>query len=154
MIFLDYFKTYQLISFFYGVNIICKKRRSVYNILKGDGKIKKIKLRFIGVGYNDKYQAMVMIYDIYGNLIFKGFTYNGIIEVKLLDNCGYEIVAKFLNEVINAYFYVTCDKSFYVFYFNHAIVLDTGMETVNFLLTDQNYDGLAIERGELILWQR
>ena len=122
----------------------------MYNIVKGDGKIKKVTLKFNGLGYNDRYQALVMIYDIDGNLIFVGNTYNGVVCLLLRVNCGYRVVARFFSEIIDTYFYN--DKCNYVFTFEHATIND--VRTINFLLTDQNYIGLALERGELTLWQK
>jgi len=126
----------------------------VYNIVKGDGNIKKITLRFVGLGYQNKYQAKVMVYDINNQLVFDGKTYNGEVTLSVCKNQGYRIVAKFFQEVICMNIYVNEFVHCYVIPFSHVISNALEENTVNFLLTDQNYDGLPLERGELILWQR
>ena len=124
----------------------------MYTILKGDGSIKNIELRFGGVGSGNRYQVKVIIYDVNGNLVFEGVTYNGRIRLPLCVTQGYCIEASFFQEEVHTNIYVSSTQSCYVFWFPHSVISET--ETVNFLLTDQNYSGLAIERGELVLWQR
>lgn len=114
--------------------------------MKGDGNIKILK--FIGAGYNDKYQVKVKIY-CNNKKIFEGITYNGIIKVDLKENRIYKIKAYFLNEKINTYLYVT-KKCKYTFIFIHALY---NPRTITISLVDLYYN-LPIERGEIILWQR
>lgn len=123
----------------------------MYNILEGDGNIKNICLKFHGLGYGNSYQCLVRVYDVGGNLINQGFTYDGMINFNLCVNQGYRISAIFLNEIINEYFYVSSLHDCYTFAFPHVIVM---MKTVNFLLTDYYYDNLPIERGNILLWQK
>ncbi len=114
--------------------------------MKGDGNIKILK--FIGTGYNDKYQAKIKIYQN-NKKIFEGTTYNGIIKVDLKENTIYKIKAYFLNEKINTYLYVT-RKCKYTFIFTHAIY---NPRTITISLVDLYYN-LPIERGEIFLWQK
>lgn len=114
--------------------------------MKGDGNIKILK--FIGAGYNDKYQVKVKIY-CNNKKIFEGITYNGIIKVDLKEGNIYKVKAYFLNEKINTYLYVT-KKCKYTFIFTHAIY---NPRTITISLVDLYYN-LPIERGEIILWQR
>ena len=109
--------------------------------MKGDGNI-IIKLKFIGIGYNDKYQANISIY--YDNkLIYDCITYNGILEVEVDRNNIYRIEAEFLNERINTS--IIANRCEYVFIFNHILY---NRRTITFLLTDYYYN-LPIEKGEL-----
>ena len=123
----------------------------MYNILKGDGNIKEICLKFRGLGYGNNYQAMVKVYDIVGNLITQGFTYDGMISFTLCENQEYKISAMFMGKIINKNFYVSNLYDCYIFAFPHAIVMP---KTVNFLLTDYYYDNLPIERGNILLWPK
>ena len=119
--------------------------------MKGDGYIKNIILKFIGVGIKEYYQAYVKVFGKDNKLIYSGYTYNG--EIKLLvckDNI-YRVEAYFYDEFINNTFLVTNDNT-YVFWFNHVIY--KGNNTITFLLTDYNYTNLPIERGSIIVWQK
>ena len=106
--------------------------------MKGDGDIKTLK--FIGAGYNNKYQVKVKIF-FKNKKIFEGITYNGEIDADLIENNIYKIEAHFLNEVINTYLYVT-KKCKYVFIFKHSIIDNT----VTISLVDFYYN-LPIEKG-------
>ena len=108
--------------------------------MKGDGYIKVLK--FIGAGYNDKYQVKVKIF-FKNKKIFEGKTYNGEIKVDLKEKCIYKIEAQFLNETISTCLYVT-SKCKYVFIFKHSIIDNT----VTISLVDFYYN-LPIEKGEM-----
>lgn len=108
----------------------------------------EIILKFNGLGYGDKCQAGILIYDSNGNLIIKKDTYNGIVKVCLDKNEVYYLYARSLNEVIKTCFYV--DKNCYIFHFPRSIYSDI----FTFLLYDSSYEGLKIEKGELLLWQK
>ena len=108
--------------------------------MKGDGDIKTLK--FIGAGYNNKYQVKVKIF-FKNKKMFEGITYNGEIDVDLIENNVYKIEARFLNEIINTYLYVT-SKCKYVFIFKHSIIDNT----VTISLVDFYYN-LPIEKGEM-----
>ena len=122
--------------------------------MKGDGKIKKYKIRFLNVGYNDSYQVKLKIYDSNNKLVFSGTTYNGEITILLKKNKVYRLEAYFLNEKICTSFYTSNEYNL-LFFFNHSIINqpDITIHTVTFLLTDYYYN-LPIEKGEILLWQR
>lgn len=110
--------------------------------MKGDGNI-TINIKFIGLGINNNYQALVRIYDSDNNIVFDGVTYNGEIDVVLSKYSTYKLEARFFNEYIESYMYIT--KSKYVFIFNHSIY---NRRTITFSLRDYYYN-LPIERGEI-----
>ena len=110
-----------------------------------------LKLKFIGLGYNSYYQASVVIYDMFGNLVFSGQTYNGIIYVQLKPCHAYKIIARSKFEELNITLYV--NKCEYTFLFNNSKIIEND-QTITFILTDYYYNNLKIEKGDLILWQR
>lgn len=112
--------------------------------------MKEIKLKFLGLGYNEFYQANIVIYDSSDNLIYEGITYNGELEICLDANEAYKINAYSLNEIINTYFYVS-NLDNYIFIFDRAKFIKN--QKIIFLLTDYYYN-LPIEKGELYLWQK
>jgi hypothetical protein len=122
----------------------------VYNKVKGDS-MKKIRIFFKGLGYNNHYQADVFIYDN-TNLVFESKTYNGHVNVCLCPNKVYKIVARSLGETIMYHIYVINDKK-YVLPFKRSIINHIN-NSITFRLTDYHYDNLPIERGEIILWPR
>ena len=111
--------------------------------------IKKIKLKFYGLGYYNVNQALVSIYDINNNLIYEDTTYNNELYFCINEYMLYKIVAKSNYETLNTYFYVN-DMDEYIFNFNNSIY----RRPITFLLTDYYYSNLKIERGEIILWQK
>lgn len=110
--------------------------------MKGDGNI-RTNIKFIGLGVNDNYQALVRIYDSDNNIVFDGITYNGEIDAVLNKYNTYRLEARFFTEFITTYVYIT--KSKYVFIFNHSIY---SRRTITFSLKDYYYN-LPIERGEI-----
>ena len=104
-------------------------------------------LKFHGLGINDNYQAKVKIYDD-NNLICEEFTYNGILYVNLKPK-RYKIIATFMGSTIIKCIYL-CNNT-YDFYFNHSLI--NIPNTITFTLKDSN-NGLLIEKGVLILWQK
>lgn len=114
--------------------------------MKGDGYIKNIKIKIIGTGLNDVYQAEVKIYDC-SKVLFLGKTYNGEIDLCLEKNKPYNICSILNNEIINNTFYVT-NQNIYLFYFNHSVYIPN--HTVTFLLRDLKYN-IPIMKGEIIL---
>ena len=101
--------------------------------------MKKIKLIFIGLGYNSYNQTNITIYQ--GNKkIFEGRTYNNEIELCLEENNAY--IIKTNSTYFN--FYVDKNDTYYFSFLNP-------IRTITFILIDSyNY---PIERGEIILWQ-
>lgn len=110
----------------------------------------KVKLKFYGLGINDKYQAKVLIYDLYDNLIYEGYTYNGYLTICLDANKSYKLIATSCGDVIRTNFYVKDYE--YLFFFRRSLF--TPIRNVTLLLTDYYYDNLPISKGELILWQK
>ena len=118
--------------------------------MKGDGNIKNVILRFIGVGINDTYQAYVIIHDKDNKMVYSGYTYNSEIELLVNENNIYKVEAFFCGEIIKTSFYIN-NSNIYVFKFKHAIYKRNN--TVTFLLTDFYYKNLKIKKGEILLWQ-
>ena len=114
--------------------------------MKGDGII-KINIKFIGLGYKDKYQANVKIYSN-NKLIYDCITYNGELYIDVIPNTIYKIDATFYNERITNY--IITNRCKYLFIFNHILY---NRRTITFLLKDYYYN-LPIEKGEMIIWQR
>ena len=110
----------------------------------------EVKLKFYGLGINDNYQAIVSIYDMYGNLIYEGYTYNGILIICLDINHRYRLVANSLRDTIDTYFYINTYA--YLFFFRRSLLELNN--SITLLLTDYYYNNLPIEKGELILWQK
>ena len=111
--------------------------------------MKKIKLKFYGLGYSNINQALVYIYDMNNNLICECTTYNNVVDVCVNECSVYKLVAKSNYEVLSTYFYVN-DSNEYFFSFESSIYA----RPITFLLTDYYYSNLRIERGEITLWQR
>ena len=110
-----------------------------------------VKIKFLGVGYNDFYQASVIIYDKKMNKVFEGETYNGIIKVHLRKNEIYIIKATFNGQTFCSPLIFKNTNIQVIPFF--SIQNEERLNTVTFLLTDYWYN-LPIERGEIMLWQR
>lgn len=115
--------------------------------------MKKVKLKFYGLGYKGLYQADVLIYDDCGNLIYKGKTYNNEIILKLKCKKVYKLIAISCGDIIKVLFYVKTNCQ-YFFSFKRAQINLDNYTSITFLLTDYYYNNLPIERGEIVLWQR
>ena len=111
------------------------------------------KIKFLGLGYNDYYQANIKIYDLNNKLIYEGKTYNSEIIIHLKKNKLYKLNATSLCETIKVCFYVS-NIDEYVFAFDRVKININSMRNITFLLTDYYYNNLPIEKGELYLWQR
>lgn len=107
----------------------------------------RIKLRFIGTGINDFYQARVKIYDKNHNLLKDRYTYNGIIYFTAHNKEIYNITVNFINIIINIPLYIN-NKYKYEFYLSNN--RRTEFNLITFLLTDSNYLNLPIKKGEII----
>ena len=105
-----------------------------------------VTLKFLATGYNSFYQAFVKVFDTSNNLVFEGYTYNGIIKLCLEKNNAYKVNASLFNSRLFSSFYVGRNNTF-IFNLNPAII----NRTITFLLTDSNYNNLPIMRGEMIL---
>lgn len=112
--------------------------------------MKNIQLRFYGLGYNNYYQACILIYDEKGKLVFSGKTYNGKLDICLKKDKIYKVVATICNETITNI--IIANNNEYVLYFERGI-LNTNTNSITLNLTDYYYENLPIERGDLIIWQ-
>ena len=109
--------------------------------------VMSIKLRFIGLGKDNKYQAFVKIYDDDNNLIFDNYTYDGYIIVNVVPNRVYRLVATFFsNTIITGFYSNRCE---YTYIFSHAIY----NRPITLSIEDYYYN-LPIEKGVITLWQR
>ncbi len=108
--------------------------------------MKDVCFKFYGLGYNEYYQANVSIYDLYGNLVYSGNTYNSILNTCLNIGEKYLVKATFMGEVIIRY--IIINRPVYIFIFDHALMNEPA---ITFILKDYYYN-LPIERGELILY--
>lgn len=116
--------------------------------------MKKIILKFIGVGINDQNQALIYVYDKYGKIICKKRSYNGYLIICLEKNDIYRLVATICNDVIRTNFYVSSYSDKYTFVFGHSILKNNPISarTITFLLTDANYSNLPVEKGEMMIY--
>ena len=118
--------------------------------------IYSIELIFLGLGYNNINQANIKIYDNNCLLINKR-TYNNRITVCLKAGKKYLLVANSSTGEIIKNLVVIPNISKYYYAFNNAYymgsVSPTG-EVITFLLVDNNYANLPIEKGEMMVWQR
>lgn len=117
--------------------------------------MKNIKIRFLGVGYNEYCQPFVCVYDECNNLIYEGCAYNACISIDACVGSLYRVVAKTNNSRIFGAFYVNCRENLYTLAFPNAFyeAEEEEEEIVTFRLTDYYYESLPIERGEILLWQ-
>lgn len=106
----------------------------------------KIKIKFIGLGINDKFQAHVSLY-CNNKKILKETTYNGEITLPIVKGNVYILKAKFFSEVICTP--IIYNKYGYTLFFSNNIPNE---ETITFLLRDFYYTN-PIEKGEITLWQ-
>ena len=79
----------------------------------------RIKIRFIGLGQGNNYQALVRIYDENNNLIFDNYTYDSYVIVNVIPNKRYRLVASFFSATIITGLYSS--RSEYTYIFSHAI---------------------------------
>lgn len=109
-------------------------------------KIKCINPTSLGI-----FNYYVKIYDESGNLISEGYTQNNVYLFNNECNNGlYRL--EVINKCISPYFISLCFIPIDCLY----VYFTTSTTTTNsstFYLTDKNYIGLPIERGELYLWQ-
>ena len=110
--------------------------------------MKEINLKFIGLGINDMYQADIIIYDIFGNVVKKCHTYNAHTKVCLKKNCYYKVVAIMKFSKLERFIYINNNDTYY-FVFNHAYI-NNRQRVITFYLRDYFYN-LPIERGNLYI---
>lgn len=108
--------------------------------------MKEITIIFKGLGYKDKMQANITIFDKNKKQITNTKTFNGKLKICLKEKQIYHLIAKSNNEIINTYIYINTNK--YCFNFKRSIINNL----ITFLLKDYYYN-LPIERGYLILWK-
>ena len=111
--------------------------------------MKKIKLKFYGLGYKNYNQAYIYIYDE-DRLIFENATYNNEIEIYLQECKAYKLLAISNGKKLITSFFVDDKSHKYIFSFDTT----NSENIITFLLTDFYYENLPIERGELLLWQK
>ena len=111
--------------------------------------MKNITLEWKGLGYLDKYQANIYIYDKNG-FLFTTTTYNGKINICLEPEKVYQIIAISKNGQLRNRIYVDKCRNQYTFYFPWSFYA----RTLTFHLTDFYYKNLKIEKGEMILWPK
>jgi len=109
--------------------------------------MKKIKIKFLGLGYFDVNQAIVDIYDMKGAHLYHKITNNNEICLYLEERNIYRIIANNNYNFITKTFYVKNDDV-YIFSFYNNILDNTS--TVTFLLKDYFYN-MPIMKGEIIL---
>ena len=107
--------------------------------------MKRVILKFYGLGYNDIFQANVKIYNNKNQCILNTKTYDNIVVCSLEEKQVYLIEAISQSEIIRQKIYV--DNNKYCFFFPRSIVRNI----FTFQLTDFYYENLPIEKGEIIL---
>ena len=112
--------------------------------------MKNVTIRLLGVG-NSLYQPEVYIYDESGSLVYSGYACNGMVQVMLCCNKCYKVVAKSCLAQGIAIIYIGKPT---VYSINLNCCCQIGRRIITFLLSDENYSNLPIEKGQVILWQR
>lgn len=111
--------------------------------------MRRIKLKFLGLGYTKINQAYVRVYNMKGCLIYQGWTYNNQICLCLKSGC-YKLVATSCTGRIKQCFRVTNSINTYYFTFRNALYnSNANARNLTFLLTDSNYSDLPIGKGIL-----
>ena len=112
--------------------------------------MKKIVIKFMGMSPCKKCQAKVTICDLKGCVLANGYTNNGAF-------CFYGKLKNFykvwfnINGIRNCKtIYINGDTCYPIYY--QSII--ASQRTITFLLTDQSYANLPIDKGELIVWQK
>ena len=107
--------------------------------------MRKITIKFMGMG---RCQAKVDIYDLKGCKIASGFTKYGVFNFCGKDKAFYKIVFT-INGITNCKT-IYANSNYYPIMYQGTIF----SRNVTFLLTDQSYANLPINKGEMILWQK
>ena len=111
--------------------------------------MKKIIIRIIGLNCIDLNKTIIKIYNSNKKVVYKGITRNGIVSLSLNNNEVYKICIFSSTNIISTSILVTSDYNEYIILANNNEYYKT-----TFLLTDANYLGLPIEKGEITLWQK
>ncbi len=112
--------------------------------------MKNITIQFMGLGFNDLFQAHIYLYDENHSLLLEDKTYDRKIQLCLDPFKGYQMIAISGNEVLRIRFYVDCNREKYTFFFPRSLY-ERQETIVTFHLTDFYYPNLPIEKGEIIL---
>ena len=104
-------------------------------------------LIFAGLGYNNKNQASVIIYNQSGSIEYSGSTYNAKLFINLKINSLYKLCAYNNTMKIFRYFYVSKYQKKYLFIFPSALYNPNPGRIITLLLSDYNYDNMPIEKG-------
>ncbi|MBR4231325.1 MAG: hypothetical protein IKR74_04140 [Bacilli bacterium] len=110
--------------------------------------MRKITIKFMGMGACPKCQAKVTIYNLNGQKIASGYTKCGIFVFCGKDKDFYKIVFT-INGITNCRT-IYANSNYYPIMYQSIIF----SRRVTFLLTDQFYANLPINKGEMILWQK
>ena len=110
--------------------------------------MKEITIKILGLGIQNKCQALIKIWNQEKQLLYQDKTYNGQITIELKEKKPYllEIYSCLGNKKI--FFYVDKNETYYQF----NIQKENIIKKVIFHLIDANYRSLPIEKGEIILW--
>lgn len=90
----------------------------------------------------------INIYDLNNNLVYKGYSEYNCFNIDIKKGI-YKITIKSEKICISKHIYVNSYNSIFIFIFDNI-----NFHSVNFKLTDKNYIGLPIMKGELILCQK
>ena len=113
-------------------------------------KMKNVTIRLLGVG-NSIFQPEVVIYDDSGCIVYSGCAYNGMVHVMLCCNKCYKVVVKSCLAQCITIIYIGKPT---VYSINLNSCCQINRRIITFLLSDENYSNLPIEKGQVILWQR
>lgn len=90
----------------------------------------------------------INIYDLNNNLVYKGYSEYNCFNINIKKGI-YKIIIKSEKICISRHIYVNSCNSIINFIFDNG-----RSRSINFKLTDKNYIGLPITKGELILCQK
>lgn len=111
--------------------------------------MRRIRLKFLGLGYDRTNQAYVRVYNMKGCLVYRGWTHNNQLYLCLNNGC-YKLIATSCTGIIKQCFMVTNNINTYYFTFTNALYNPNGnARNLTFLLTDYNYNNLPIGKGIL-----
>ena len=115
--------------------------------------MKKIIIKFMGMGLCPRCQALVTVYDMKGCLAAKGCTKRGEYCFKAHEKSFYRVCYDINRLVSCKTIYVNNSWNRYPFFYQ-GVIDNQAPQTITFLLTDQSYANLPISKGEMMLWQK